>query len=300
MTIEQPVNTSASKSWQGKLELEFTDRSATTILSRSFVQAPLKVQRPFYPEGDAVCHSVMLHTAGGIVGGDRLSIAVQVEPQAQALLTSAAATKVYRSNGLEAQQVIRLRVASGACLEWLPQETIVFDGALYRQYLQVELAANATWLGWEITRLGRTARSERFASGEWRSQTEVWQNDRLIWVDPQWIQGGSTMIDSLHGLAGYPVVGSLAFVGQGVSREIVEKARLCWRSAQEARPSQTAEPQTDAALGQIGVTRLPLGLLCRYRGHSTAAARRWLIAVWQLLRQEYRARPICIPRVWTL
>ncbi len=300
MTSKQPVT---AKSWQGKLELEFADRSAKTILSRSLVQAPLKVQRPFYPEGDAICHSVMLHTAGGIVGGDRLSIAVQVEPNAQALLTNAAATKVYRSNGPEAQQLIHLQVASGACLEWLPQETIVFDGALYRQHLKVELAADATWIGWEITRLGRTARKERFASGEWRSQTEVWHNNHLIWVDPQWIQGGSTMIDSLHGLAGCPVIGSLAFVGQSVSKALVEKARLCWLSAQEALPSPAAEPQTDASLaslGQIGVTRLPLGMLCRYRGHSTAAARRWLIAVWQLLRQEYRARPICIPRVWTL
>lgn len=288
MTATQPIDAAISKSWHGKLDLEFANREAKTILSRSLVQAPLKVQRPFYPEGDAVCHSVMLHTAGGIVGGDRLSITAQLQPQTQALITSAAATKVYRSNGKEARQLIQLQIGPNACLEWVPQETIVFDGALYRQHLKVNLAANATWLGWDITRLGRTARNERFASGEWHSRTEVWQNHQLIWVDPQWILGGSDMIDSLHGLAGCPVIGSLAFVGQVVSRELVEKVRLQWEAVQ---PNFTS--------AQVGVTRLPLGLLCRYRGHSTAAARQWFISVWQLVRQEYLKRSICIPRVWT-
>jgi urease accessory protein len=292
MTATQPADAAPSKSWQGKLELEFANRSHKTILSRSLVQAPLKVQRPFYPEGDRVCHSVMLHTAGGIVGGDRLTILAQLQPDTQALITNAAATKVYRSNGTEAQQNIQLQVASGACLEWLPQETIVFDGAIYRQQLKVELASEATWLGWDITRLGRTARGERFASGVWHSRTEVWQNHHLIWVDPQWVQGGSAMIDSLHGLAGCPVIGSLAFVGQVVSKELVEKARSAWQLQGQTIPENTLE--------QIGVTRLPLGILCRYRGHSAIAARRWFISVWQLLRQDHLGRPLCIPRVWTL
>lgn len=283
--------------WQGNLELEFTNRSAKTVLSGSQVQAPLKVQRPFYPEGDAVCHSVMLHTAGGIVGSDRLSVLVQLQPNAQALVTSATATKVYRSNGIEAQQMIQLQVASGACLEWLPQETIVFNGALYRQQLKVELAAGATWIGWDMTRLGRTASGERFASGEWRSRTEVWQDNQLVWVDPQWVQGGSSMIDSLHGLAGCPVIGNLAFVGQAVSKELVEKARSLQEQAEGV--IQVEPPMSNFLPCSYGVTRLPTGLLCRYRGYSTAAARRWFIAVWHLVRQEHLGRVGCVPRVWT-
>ena len=164
-----------------------------------FVQAPLKVQRPFYPEGESICHSVVLHTAGGIVGGDRLDLRVHLQPHTQAVITSAAAAKVYRSNGREAQQTTHLQVSDSACLEWLPQETIVFDGANYQQQLRVDLAPNAMWLGWDITRLGRSARGEQFASGMWRSQTEVWQGDQLIWVDPQIIQGGSSVMSSLHG-----------------------------------------------------------------------------------------------------
>lgn len=274
----------SSRSWQGHLALEFARRADKTILSRSQVQAPLKVQRPFYPEGETVCHSVMLHTAGGIVGGDQLSFRVQLGPDAQALVTTAAAAKVYRSNGLEAQQTTQIQVGTGACLEWLPQEAIVFDGALYRQHLKVELAAGAIWLGWDITRLGRTARNERFLSGEWRSRTEVWQEGNLIWIDPQYVQGGSEVLDSLHGLAGYPVIGSFTLIGQSIPDELLQKVRLIER------------PE----LAQVGVTRLTTGLLCRYRGASTAEARQWLIGIWQLLRQECLGRAYCVPRVWQL
>ncbi len=267
----------ASQSWRGNLTLSYALQADKTIPSRVQVQAPLKVQRPFYPEG-AVCHSVMLHTAGGIVGGDRLTVGVELQPQANALMTTAAATKVYRSTGLESEQDVMLSLDSGACLEWLPQETIVFDGAIYRQRLRVDLAAGATWLGWEMTRLGRTARGERFESGTWRSRIEVWQAGRLIWVDPQWIAGGSAMLTSSQGLANCPVVGSMALVGAEVTPEILEKARL--------------------ACPQLGMTRLQSGLLCRYRGDSTAAARVAFIAIWQLLRPLYLGRSVCLPRVW--
>ncbi|GAB4241906.1 MAG: urease accessory protein UreD [Elainellaceae cyanobacterium] len=280
---------STASAWHGQLHLEFARRDDQTLLSHNYAQAPLKIQRPFYPEGQDVCHSVMLHTAGGIVGGDRLSVQVTLHPQAQALVTTAAAAKLYRSNGKEATQTIALSIAEGACLEWLPQETIVFDGACYRQNLRVELAANATWLGWEITRLGRSARGETFNRGTWRSHTEVWQAGRLLWFDPQWIEGSGEMLESEHGLGGYPVIGSFAFIGQPVSKEWVEKARSLW-----------VRSETGSETGEVGVTRLMNGLLCRYRGHSTIEARQWFIQVWHLLRLSCMGRSGCIPRVWQL
>jgi urease accessory protein len=277
--------------WQGNLQLEFAHREGATQLGRAFAQAPLKVQRPFYPEGSEVCHSVILHTAGGIVGGDRLSLNISLHPQAHALVTTAAAAKVYRSDGIEAKHFTHLQVAAGACLEWLPQETIVFDSANYRQNLRVDLAEDSLWLGWEITRLGRSARGEKFASGEWRSHTEVWQNGKLLWVDPQWLQGGSEMLTSSNGLAGCPVVASFALLGRSPSDEVIDKARQFWveKSGDEGdRPSK------------VGVTRLMSGTLCRYRGYSSLEARRWLMKVWHLMRLTYLNRPGCNPRVWPL
>jgi len=275
------------KGWHGSLNLVYANRSGATQIIHNQMQAPLKVQRPFYPEGQEVCHSVILHTAGGVVGGDRLSLNFHLQANAKALITTAAAGKIYRSSGQLAQQNIDIQVDSGANLEWLPQETIVFDGAMYRQNLRVELAPQASILLWEITRFGRTARGEKFLSGEWRSHTEIWRQNSPLWIDRQWLKGGEKMLESPHGLAGKPVVATLAWLGEPVTAEIVEKVRALQCKATIYPINLTA-----------GVTRLPNGLLCRYRGSSTAAAREWFVGIWHLLRLSFSERPCCLPRVW--
>ncbi|GAB4142222.1 MAG: urease accessory protein UreD [Cyanobacteria bacterium J069] len=277
--------------WQGLLELEFAAQDGATQLSRSTMQAPLKVQRPFFPEGDRVCHVVTLHTAGGVVGGDRLSTQVRLGPNAQVLSTTATAGKIYRSNGLTAAQNTQIRVASGGCLEWLPQETIVFDGADYRQRLRVDLEDDALWLGWEITRLGRTARGETFASGEWRSHTEVWHDGKLLWVDPQQVRGGSSVMTSAHGLGGCPVVASFALFGRRLdafSPDLLTQVRQFHPSSQLPNPSPF----------DYAITRLQSGLLCRYRGSSTLESRCWFTQIWHLLRPPLLGRPGYVPRIW--
>ncbi|MEH2076964.1 MAG: urease accessory protein UreD [Nostoc sp.] len=274
-------NSQIAEGWHGKLDLVYADRQGATQLIYDRHQAPLKVQRPFYPEGEKVCHSVILHTAGGMVGGDRLSSNIHLQPQTQALITTAAASKIYRSNGLQARQTIKIQVDAGACLEWLPQETILFNEAIYRQDLRVELATGGSWLGWEITRFGRSARGEKFLQGEWRSHTEIWQQGVPLWIDRQYLPGSEDVFHSPHGLAGKPIVGSLVWVGGAVSAEIVEKTRNLWNGE-----------------GEAGVSRLQHGLLCRYRGSSTSEVRNWFIDVWQLLRVSFLNRGNCIPRVW--
>jgi len=269
-------------SWRGQLDLRFGYQNGTTQILSSRAQAPLKLQRPFYPEGNTICHSVILHTAGGIVGGDRLSLNLQLEPHAQALITTPAATKVYRSNQIEAQQSVHIQVAEAACLEWLPQEAIIFNQAYYRQDLRVDLAEGASWLGWEITRFGRSARGERFLAGEWRSHTEVWQGNYPLWIDRQWLLGSAATLQNLHGLAGHSVVGTFAWVGQTVQPDLVNQARQAWTGGS----------------ADVGVSRLTKGLVCRYRGDSTTAARKWFSTVWQHIRQDYLKRDRCIPRVW--
>jgi urease accessory protein len=279
--------TTVSTGWHGSLNLAYAHRHDATQLIHNQSQAPLKVQRPFYPEGPEVCHSVILHTAGGMVGSDRLSLNIHLQPNAQALITTAAASKIYRSNGLPATQTIQMQVDAGACLEWLPQETILFNGAIYRQDIRVELVPNATWLGWEITRFGRSARGEKFSSGEWRSHTEIWQQGQPLWIDRQWLPGCEEIITSPHGLAGYPITASLTWIGKPVSPEIVDTVRNLW-DRQDAHPTS----------GEAGVTRLTHGLLCRYRGASTTEVRNWFTAVWHLLRQSLLERPATLPRVW--
>ena len=175
-------------------------------------------------------------------------------------------------------------MASAAHFEWLPQETIIFSGADVRQRLRVELAAEASWLGWEVTRFGRSARDETFDDGAWRMNTEVWREGSPLWIDRQHLAGGSRMLNSAYGRGGAPVIATLAWIGTAVGPEIVDAARELWHSA-----------KLD---GEAGVTRLQHGMLCRYRGSSSAAARAWFIAVWDKVRSQYRGSAACAPRIW--
>ena len=276
-------NTQTIQGWHGKLNLVYANRQDSTQLIYNHHQAPLKVQRPFYPEGQEVCHSVILHTAGGVVGGDRLSSQIHLQPHSQALITTAAASKIYRSNGLPARQTIEIQVDANACLEYLPQETILFNGAIYRQDLRVKLATGASYLAWEITRFGRSARGEKFLQGEMRSHTEIWQNGIPLWIDRQIVPGSEEVFHSPHGLAGNPVVGSFVCLGFPLSGEIINQAR--------SLIIQNSD---------VGVTRLQNGLLCRYRGNSTSEVRSWFTNIWQILRVSCLNRGNCIPRVWQI
>ncbi len=273
--------------WYGQLKMIFSDRQGITQVISDRAQAPLKVQRPFYPDNSGICHSIILHTAGGLVGGDVLDLNFHLHPKAKTLITTATASKIYRSNQLPAQQNIEIFIDSEGYLEWFPQETIIFNGAIYQQNLQVELAIGAIWLGWEITRFGRSARGERFLTGAWKSYTEISQQGVPLWIDRQYLPGGEELLNSPHGLGRQPVIGTLSWVGKSVSPETVTQIRKSLSSCFD-----------DKTVGKIGVTRLPKGLLCRYLGQSSAEAKNWFILIWDLLRRSHLDCPSCPPRVW--
>lgn len=282
--LASTTNLNAAPAWHGKAILNFQRQGDRTV-PQAQTQAPLKIQRPFYPEGPKVCQSVLLHTAGGMVGGDRLTYDIHLAMGTHALITTTAAAKIYGDHPQPAQIKGRLSVEAGACLEWLPQEAIVFEGARYHQHWRVELAAGAHWLGWDLLRLGRTARGEQFCRGEVRSRFEVWHDGKLIWVDPQQLVGSETLWYSPHALNQCPVIATLVWVGASPAPNLVAAARNAWQ--------QLPQPH-----GEIGVTQLQLGLLCRYRGPSTDTARRWFTAVWRQLRPSYAEQLTTVPRVW--
>ena len=272
--------------WQGILELDYQKINNSTQLVKAYSQAPLKIQRSFYPEGQEICHSIILHTAGGMVGGDRLSQTINLQPETQVLLTTPAASKIYRSSGETVQNTINIEIQEQAYLEFIPREMIIFNGAIFSQNLRVNLAPNACYLGWEITRFGRTARGEIFNQGQWKSCTEIWQNGCPVWVDRQGFIANEEILNSPHGLGGKPVIATLTWVGQPVSEDIVKNIRQLWSQRETS--------------SQAGVTQLISGLLCRYRGNSTQEVINWFTDVWQLLRQNYTGKSIVKPRVWQL
>ncbi len=274
---------SSTTTWQGQIDLKFRVEGEKTILQKSYAQAPLKIQRPFYPETD-LCHTVILHSAGGMVGGHRLSYQINLEPASQALITTAASAKVYRSMAAFAQQQIVINLDRDAYLEWLPQDTIIFNSALYSQNLRVNLADGAIFCAWDIVRLGRSARSESFTQGCWQTALEVWKNGQPLWIDRQQITGDQWK--SLQATAGQPILGLFIWLGEAIDAEVVAKIR-----ALESLPE---------SLGSCGVTAVAGGLVCRYRGDDRSAVQRWFMEIWGLLRLHSRQRSACIPRVWQL
>ncbi len=277
---------SGDRPWQGRATLTYRRQGDKTVPLVQ-TQAPLKVQRPFYPEANHCCHTILLHTAGGMVGGDRLAYDLTLEPQTQALITTAAAAKIYNDHPHQrpAQVTGVVRVGEGALLEWLPQESILFEGARYHQTWRVDLAPQAHWLGWDILRLGRTARGERFVQGEVRSRFEIWQGDTPLWIDPQGFMANETRWHSPHALASCPIVATLVWVGSPVDRSLVDRLRDLWQTTSQNR-------------GEAGVSRLQAGLICRYRGHSTSEVRRWFEAVWGQIRHTHSSQKPLSPRVW--
>jgi urease accessory protein len=268
--------------WEARLELGFGVSGGRTALVRRSHSGPLQVQRPFYPNANGACHVYVLHPPGGLVGGDRLSIHVDADEGAEALLTTPAATKFYRSNGPRAEQHVHIRVAPGASVEWLPQETIVFGGARGVSAVGVEVAAHGSFVGWELTCLGRRASGDRFEHGEYVQSLRVCVDGRPVAAERVSFEGGKSSLARRVGLAGHPVTGSLVAVTD--RQELADVVRGVLPPATEG----------DA----FSVTSRRSVLVCRYLGTSAMRARAGFERAWCAVQQALRGRSAAAPRIW--
>lgn len=269
MQLAEPI----AASWKASLDLGFERRGDRTVLAARRHDGPLVVQKPLYPEGDEVCHAIVVHPPAGMAGGDELELRASAAGGAHALLTTPGAGKWYRSAGPWAAQ--RLRFEAAGALEWLPQETIVFDGARARLDTEVRLAADARFLGWEILCLGRTGSGERYQRGEVRVSTKLYRDGKLLWLERGRIEGGGSLLDSPAGLQGKPVCATLIAAGA------VFDLAAC------------------RAIDGIAVTQLPGVLLARYLGDSSEQAKRLFAQLWAVLRPALFGREAQMPRIWS-
>ena len=294
-------NTIAAGRWHGAAELEFTARQGSTgeppvTVHQGWATSPLKLQRA-YPQADGRCELPLLHTAGGLVGGDQLTLRAHLAPGSQALLTSVAAQKVYGTVGRSrlvpqgqwARQSLHFSLEAGSDLEWLPQELVLFAGGLLEQTVEVELAPGASWLGMDVVRLGRSAVGETLGQGCWRSRLQVCRRGpegrRWELVDPLEISGASLAAE--HGMAGQPVLGSLVWAAP----QPLGAAALAQLLADCRSDRQGLE-------GDLACGALDQGLIARYRGPSSQAARFWFTRVWARIRAARGLSAPELPRVW--
>jgi urease accessory protein len=264
--------------WSARLSLGFGNQAGTTRLLQREHAGPLRVQKALYPEHPSVCHAIVVHPPGGVVGGDQLRIEARVGQGAHALLTSPGAAKWYRANGRPSELAVVLDIGPGASLEWLPQESIFFDRADALIEQSISLADDARYLGCEIICLGRRAAGERFGSGSIRQRTTITRAGRLLW----WEQGrlATELVDSPLGLAGKTVCATMIAVGSRLPAPVLAALRgLC-----------------DEPL--FGVSQLPDVLTVRYLGDDSEVARELMLAAWGLLRPALLGRPPCELRSW--
>jgi urease accessory protein len=274
--------TTVDASWQARLALEYTRQGGRTALSGREHSGPLVVQKALYPEGDAVCHSIIVHPPGGIAAGDALRLEVRLREDSAALLTTPGAGKWYKSMGPKASLAQQFDIGRGAVLEWLPQPAIVFDAARAETRTEVRLHQEALYMGWDLTCIGRSASGERFNSGELRQRTEVWQQGRRLWSEYARLAGDDPMLASKAGLAGCSVSATLIAAGREIPKGLLEECRGVAPAAGE----------------RAGITLLPRLLLARYLGHSSEAATHYFIALWSLLRPALAGRSAVPPRIW--
>lgn len=276
-----------------RLQLGFADDGGTTRLVDRSHFGPLRVQKALYPEGPAVCHAIIVHPPGGVVGGDQLSVTVDVGAAAHAFLTAPGASKWYRANGRVSRQQVRLSAGVGAALEWMPQESIFFDQAHVELEHSVTLAAGASYIGCEIVCLGRRASGETFETGSISQRTQIRRDGRLIWWEQGVLAGGDRLLASPLGLGGNSVCGTLIAVG-AVGTSVPAALLDAARSAMSAAMSEAAS--VDAAT--CGLTQMKGVLVARYLGQDNEAARRVMLAAWTHLRPHLLGREASVPRIW--
>ncbi len=271
----------ADAGWRAELRLGFERRGGRSVLAERAHRGPLVVQRPLYPEGEAVCHAILVHPPAGIAGGDRLALSVDVGAGAHALLTTPGAGKWYRSAGTRGELVQRIRVGEGGVCEFLPQESIVYEGALGTLATEVELAPSAVFIGAEMLCFGRTGAGERFTRGELALRTRIRRGHTPLWLERGVVGGGDALLDAAVGLGGEPVSASLLLAAPACDAGLLE----AWRAI---------EP----VAGRGAVTLLPGLLVARWLGPACEPGRAWLTQLWAAARPAVAGRAMQWPRIW--
>ena len=301
----------STKVWQAKLDLDFSRGPKRTFVHRSH-RGPLSMQRPFYPEGD-VCHVTVLHPPGGVVSGDQLLTAVQVNPGARALVVTPGATKHYRSRTADTNSttdqppigVVRQRLnIDGGSLEWLPNEAIHFDGSESRIETQFNLYNDARLIALDVQVFGRRAGNLPFLSGQADIALSVFHDELPLLMDRMRVSK-DTVHNSAAGLRGYTVYGTL--VASHATNDLVEllrrKLKPIMTEFSEGEllkdPSTAVLPKVPLRAPLVAVSRIDQLLIVRYLGDRSDQALSVLRSVRNAIRPSVIGRASYTPRIWS-
>jgi urease accessory protein len=279
--------------WLAQLDLHYKSAPSPDGMPRTTAQfvhsGPLRVLQSLYPEGPAVCHNVLVHPPGGIVGGDTLDISVQVDAGAHALITTPAATRFYKTNGEAGTQIVKARLQPGARLEWLPLEAICYNACKAINTAVFDLAPGAEMIGWDITALGLPNANLPFERGSLQQHIEV----KNAWLERAVIDAADKrLLHSPLALAGNLCMGTLFFAtGEAITRERRELLLAALRASFEGH-------ELTATTGATAPN--PRVIVVRTLAPRTESAMHLLRLAWAALRQKAWQVDNVPPRIWSM
>lgn len=278
----RPTDSIPHQRARGRLVLGFARQARGTVLDELFQSSPLRALFPT-PEPDEAVTAAIVNTAGGLAGGDALDVTVRAGEGAVATVSAPAAEKVYRSLGEPTRIATALVAEPRARLEWIPQETILFDGARLERRIGVDLAGDARLLLAEVLVFGRTAHGEVLTAGSVRDSWRVRRDGALLWADGLGLEGAlSVPLTAPFGFGAAQALGTLLYVGEG---------------AEALVPLLRGEGREWPAPGGVTLPRPGL-MLGRWLG-GALAVRRSVAEAMLTVRAEALGLPARLPRLWT-
>jgi len=274
--------------WRADLKLDYTLESQRTVV-RYLHQGPLRILQSLYPEGDQICHNVLVHPPGGLVGGDTLDIQVTVAEGAHGLVSTPGATRFYKSGGHPALQQVVAHLADNAKLEWLPLEAIAYNDCEATNRAIFNLAPSAELITWDVTALGLPSSDMAFTQGHFQQHLEI----PGVWLERGNIRGEDTRwLNSPLGLAGGKCLASLVFAsGSAIDSDRTTQALVAAREVIESHPLRL----------QAGITCAhPQVIVLRVMSPLVEPTMDLLKKVWAVWRHTLWALPSTPPRIWSV
>ena len=274
--------------WRADLKLDYTLESQRTVV-RYLHQGPLRILQSLYPEGDQICHNVLVHPPGGLVGGDTLDIQVTVAEGAHGLVSTPGATRFYKSGGHPAIQQVVAHLADNAKLEWLPFEAIAYNDCEATNRAIFNLAPSAELITWDVTALGLPSSDMAFTQGHFQQHVEI----PGVWLERGNIRGEDTRwLNSPLGLAGGKCLASLVFAsGSAIDSDRTTQALEAAREVIESHPLRL----------QAGITCAhPQVIVLRVMSPLVEPTMDLLKKVWAVWRHTLWALPSTPPRIWSV
>ncbi len=276
----------------GRAEIRVAKNGAgETAIGGLYQRSPCRVLFPRPEAGDPFT-AVVATTSGGLAGGDSLEISAAAGAGCRAVVTTQAAEKVYRALAADCTVKAVFSAAPGAWLEWLPQESILFDGARLRRRTEVDTVADGRLLACDMVVFGRRARGERFTRGLLHDAWRVHRDGALLWADDLHLDGDiRARIDHPAGFAGADAYATIVYVGaDGADRLASVRAEIDAAGVDAGRPGAL----------RVAASLVNGVLVIRLLAAEARMLRAEVMRLCIFLRTEAAGLPARMPRVWTI